>query len=49
MRINEQARALATRAGNAGVAIAVDTRPKTVRAKRGRGSYDRKRFARHFD
>jgi hypothetical protein len=41
---NEQARALRTRAGNAAVAIRVDTRPKTVAAKKGKGSYRRAAF-----
>ncbi|HRY03383.1 MAG TPA: hypothetical protein P5256_09655 [Beijerinckiaceae bacterium] len=49
MRPNEQARALTIRAGTAAVAVAVDTRPKIIRAKRGRGSYDRKRVARLHD
>ncbi len=38
---NEQARALHTRAGNANVAIRVDTRPKSVAPKKGKGSYRR--------
>ena len=38
---NEQARALRTRAGNAAVAIRVDTRPKTVAPKKGKGAYRR--------
>jgi hypothetical protein len=33
---NEQAAALFHRAGNAGVAVAVDTRPKTIHSRRGR-------------
>lgn len=42
MARNEQAAALHRRAGNAGTAIAVDTRPKVARLKRGKGAYDRK-------
>lgn len=38
---NEQARALHARAGNAGVAIRVDARPKVVRPKKGKGCYRR--------
>jgi hypothetical protein len=38
---NEQARTLHTRAGNANVAIRVDTRPKSVEPKKGKGSYRR--------
>ena len=38
---NEQVRALHARAGNAGAAIRVDTRPKTVRPKKGKASYRR--------
>ena len=38
---NEQARALRSRAANANVAIRVDTRPKTVKPKKGNGSYCR--------
>lgn len=43
---NEQAAALSLRAGNAGCAVAVDTRTKIVQARKGRGSYDRKAFRR---
>jgi len=43
---NEQAAALSLRAGNAGCAVAVDTRSKIVKARKGRGSYDRKAFRR---
>lgn len=43
MARNEQAAALHRRAGNAGTAIAVDTRSKVVRLKRGKGAYDRNR------
>lgn len=39
---NEQAAALSLRAGNAGCAVAVDTRTKIVKSRKGRGSYDRK-------
>lgn len=39
---NEQARALFHRAANAGVAVSVDTRPKSVRARKGKGSYSRR-------
>lgn len=42
MARNEQAAALRHRAGNAGTAIAVDTRPKIARPKHGKGAYDRK-------
>ena len=38
---NEQARALRARAANANVPIRVDTRPKTVKSKKGKGSYCR--------
>lgn len=38
---NEHAYALSLRAGNAGCAIAVDTRAKTVKSKKGAGSYSR--------
>lgn len=42
-KANEMARALFQRAGGgSAVAIAVDTRPKKVRARKGRGSYSRK-------
>lgn len=41
---NEQAAALSLRAGNAGCAVAVDTRTKIVKARKGRGSYDRNAF-----
>lgn len=43
---NEQAAALSLRAGNAGCAVAVDTRTKIVKARKGRGSYSRKTFRR---
>ncbi|WP_154678368.1 hypothetical protein [Microvirga massiliensis] len=43
---NAQAAALSLRAGNAGCAVAVDTRAKIVKAKKGRGSYDRRSFNR---
>ena len=43
-RNNEHARALDCRAASASVAIAVDTRPKIIRPRRGKGSYDRKRL-----
>lgn len=39
---NEQARALFHRASNAGVAVSVDTRPKSVRARKGKGAYSRR-------
>jgi hypothetical protein len=35
---NEQAAALRARAGNAGCAIAVDTRPKSISSKKGRNT-----------
>ncbi len=35
---NEHAHALHARAGNASVAIRVDTRPKAVKPKKGKGS-----------
>jgi stalled ribosome alternative rescue factor ArfA len=38
---NEHAHALHARAGNASVAIRVDTRPKAVKPKKGKGSYRR--------
>ena len=38
---NEQARALHSRASNANVAIRVDTRPKAIDPKKGKGSYRR--------
>jgi stalled ribosome alternative rescue factor ArfA len=38
---NEQARALRARAGNAGVAIHVDTLSKVQKPKKGTGSYRR--------
>ncbi len=41
MKRNEEAAALRRRAGHAATAIAVDTRPRVVRAKRGKGAYDR--------
>ena len=41
-RRNEHAAALSMRAGNAGSAIAVDTRAKVVAARKGKGSYDRR-------
>jgi stalled ribosome alternative rescue factor ArfA len=43
---NEQAAALSLRAGNAGCAIAVDTRTKIVQARKGKGSYSRKAMRR---
>ncbi len=43
---NEQAAALSLRAGNAGCAVAVDTRTKIVKARKGRGSYSRKNHRR---
>lgn len=44
---NEHAAALSMRAGNAGTAVAVDTRAKVVVARKGRGSYSRReRFSR---
>jgi stalled ribosome alternative rescue factor ArfA len=43
---NEQAAALSLRAGNAGCAVAVDTRTKIVKARKGRGSYSRKNLRR---
>lgn len=43
---NEHAAALSLRAGNVGCAVAVDTRPKIVKAKKGRGSYSRRDFRR---
>jgi hypothetical protein len=46
---NLQAASLSLRAGGAAVAIAVDTRPKVVRAKKGKGSYDRRRVSRRLD
>lgn len=39
---NIHAGALRRRAGHAGTAIAVDTRPRVITPKRGRGGYDRK-------
>lgn len=42
---NEQAAALFHRAGNAGTAVAVDTRPKTIPNKRGRTSRQSVRVA----
>jgi len=44
---NEQARALRARAGNANVPIAVDTRPKQTKPKKGTGSYRRFRCYNH--
>jgi stalled ribosome alternative rescue factor ArfA len=41
---NEHAHALHTRAGNAGAAIRVDTRPKIVRPKKGKASYRRNKM-----
>jgi len=38
---NEQTRALFSRAANANVPIRVDTRPKTIKSKKGKGSYCR--------
>jgi hypothetical protein len=46
---NLQAASLSLRAGGAAVAIAGDTRPKVVRAKKGKGSYDRRRVSRRLD
>ena len=40
-RRNEHAAALSMRAGNAGAAVAVDTRAKIVKPRKGAGSYDR--------
>lgn len=40
-RRNEHAAALSMRAGNAGAAVAVDTRHKMVKARKGAGSYSR--------
>ena len=39
---NEHSRALCTRAGTAGAAVAVDTRVKTVPVKKGRRGYRRR-------
>ena len=39
---DENARALSHRASNGHVAVAVDTRPKVVKARKGKGSYDRR-------
>jgi hypothetical protein len=39
---NEEARALFHRAGTAHVAVAVDTRPRTVKAQKGNGAYKRR-------
>ncbi len=41
-RRNEHAAALSMRAGNAGAAVAVDTRAKIVKPRKGAGSYDRR-------
>ncbi len=43
---NEQAAALSLRAGNAGCAVAVDTRTKIVKARKVRGSYSRENHRR---
>lgn len=46
---NEQKRALFHRAGNAGVAVTVDTRRKPLRARKGAGSYSRReKFGRDY-
>jgi len=39
---NEHARALHTRAGHAGAAIRIDTRPKVIKPEKGRASYRRR-------
>ncbi|WP_187144474.1 hypothetical protein [Microvirga massiliensis] len=44
MARNEHAASLSCRAGNAGAAVRVDTRPKVVAARKGKGSYDRRAF-----
>jgi len=50
MARNEHAASLSLRAGNAGCAVAVDTRAKVVKARKGRGSYDlRGKFSRRYD
>lgn len=43
MARNEHAYALHHRAGNAGAAVSVDTRPKTIPNKRHKGKLDRKK------
>jgi len=43
MTRNEHAHALFHRAGNAGVAVSVDTRPKSIPNKRHKGKIDRKK------
>ena len=40
---NDQAYALFFRAGNAGAAVAVDTRPKSIPNKKRKGASDRKK------
>jgi stalled ribosome alternative rescue factor ArfA len=42
MARNEHAASLTLRAGNAGCAVAVDTRHKVVKARKGAGSYQRR-------
>ena len=46
---NKHAHALHARAGNASVAIRVDTRPKAVKPKKGKGSYRRSAAANGTD
>ncbi len=46
MKRNHLAGALRRRSGHAGTAIAVDTRPKTIKPRRGRASYDRAKLGR---
>ncbi len=41
-RRNEHAAALSMRAGHAGAAVAVDTRHKVVKPRKGAGSYSRR-------
>ena len=41
---DEHRRALGHRASSAAVAVAVDARPRAVAARKGRGSYDRRRI-----
>lgn len=46
MARNVEAASLSLRAGNAGCAVAVDTRHKVVRPKSGKGSYRREKINR---
>jgi hypothetical protein len=46
---NEHAAALSMRAGHAGAAVAVDTRAKIVKPRKGAGSYERRSRSGRYD